>query len=157
MLTYAQQAAHLKPDWICTTRRCLSQSNKNVLINVPKANVYRFGDVNSSTPVFRGLEWLVQEGESWAIVGSGPGEKSALFKMLLGHLRISPHPPPPGGLFPFLSETHSDPLQSISIVSFGNRRRTSGGAFYDYSSRYGAVQEEDRITLRQNMFPETMP
>ncbi|THU88807.1 P-loop containing nucleoside triphosphate hydrolase protein [Dendrothele bispora CBS 962.96] len=157
MLTYSQQVAHLKPNWIYAPRRCLSQSNKNVLINVSKANVYRFGDVNSSTPLFRGLEWLVQEGESWAIVGSGSGEKSALFKMLLGHLRISPHPPPPGGLFPFLSETHSDPLQSISIVSFGNRRRTSGGAFYDYSARYGAVQEEDRVTLRQNMFPETMP
>jgi ABC-type sugar transport system ATPase subunit len=77
--------------------------------------------------------------------------------MLLGHLRISPHPPPPGGLFPFSSKTGADPLQSISIVSFGNRRRTSGGAFYDYSARYGAVQEEDRITLRQNMFPETLP
>ncbi|THU82288.1 hypothetical protein K435DRAFT_457437 [Dendrothele bispora CBS 962.96] len=37
------------------------------------------------------------------------------------------------------------------------KRRTSGGAFYDHSARYGAFQKENRITLRQNMFPETMP
>jgi hypothetical protein len=81
--------------------------------------------------------------------------------MLLGHLRISPVPPPPDGLFPFLSKPSlglsRDPLDCISIVSFGNRRRAAGGAFYDYTARYGAVREEDRITLRQSMFPETQP
>ncbi|KAK0465511.1 P-loop containing nucleoside triphosphate hydrolase protein [Desarmillaria tabescens] len=63
-------------------------------------------------------------------------------------------PPPPGGLFPFLFPR--DPQMHVSVVSFGNRRRSSGGAFYDYTARYGAVQEEDRITLRQHMFPETL-
>lgn len=81
--------------------------------------------------------------------------------MLLGHLRVSPAPPPPDGMFPFLSQPSSgmsrDPLDCVSIVSFGNRRRAAGGAFYDYSARYGAVREEDRITLRQTMFPETLP
>lgn len=81
--------------------------------------------------------------------------------MLLGHLRISPSPP--AGLFPFLSAPASspgsgpwrDPSACISVVSFTHRQRSSGGAFYDYTARYGAVREEDRITLRQNMFPET--
>lgn len=77
--------------------------------------------------------------------------------MLLGHLRI--YPPPTGGLFPFLSPPSSgpwhDPSLSISIVSFAHRPRSSGGGFYDYTARYGAVREEDRITLRQNMFPDT--
>lgn len=41
------------------------------------------------------------------------------------------------------------------MVSFAHRPRSSGGAFYDYTARYGAVREEDRITLRQNMFPDT--
>lgn len=78
--------------------------------------------------------------------------------MLLGHLRIAP--PPPDGMFPFLSQTSGsswDPLDCVSIVSFGNRRRAAGSAFYDYTARYGAVREEDRITLRQSMFPETHP
>jgi len=41
------------------------------------------------------------------------------------------------------------------MVSFAHRPRSSGGAFYDYTARYGAVREEDRITLRQHMFPDT--
>lgn len=72
--------------------------------------------------------------------------------MLLGHRRISPHPPPPG-LYPGLSKVESE--FPVSLVSFANRRR-SGGAFYDYTARYGAVQDQDRITLRQHMFPETI-
>lgn len=80
-----------------------------------------------------------------------------LSKTLLGHLRIAPTPPPPGGLFPALTESGHDPFTSLVFVSFGNRRRVAGGEFYDYSARYGAVREEDSITLRQSMFPETIP
>lgn len=76
--------------------------------------------------------------------------------MLLGHLRITPSPP--AGLFPFLFDPSSgswrDPLTCVSIVSFAHRPRASGGAFYDYSARYGAVREEDRVTLRESMFSE---
>ncbi|KAJ7247172.1 P-loop containing nucleoside triphosphate hydrolase protein [Mycena haematopus] len=124
-----------------------------VVLNIPKANVYRFGDANNrATPVFRDLEWTVKTNESWGVVGSGSGEKSSLFDMLMGHLRIDPPPPPPMGLFPFLSAA-GDPHNSVGMVSFANKR-TVGGAFYDYTARYGAVREEDRITLRQSMFPE---
>ena len=42
----------------------------------------------------------------------------------------------------------------MSLVSFAHRPRASGGTFYDYTARYGAVREEDRITLRQSLFPE---
>lgn len=125
------------------------------VVSIPKADVYRFGDANAtSTPVFRDLDWTVKEGESWAVIGLASHEKHDFFQMLLGNLRISPYPSPPGGLFPFLSPR--DPQAHVSVVSFGNRRRGSGGAFYDYTARYGAVQEEDRITLRQHMFPETL-
>lgn len=40
------------------------------------------------------------------------------------------------------------------MVSFAHRPRSSGQGFYDYTARYGAVLEEDRVTLRQNMFPD---
>ena len=42
----------------------------------------------------------------------------------------------------------------MCLVSFAHRSRASGGAFYDYTARYGAVRDEDRVTLRQSMFPE---
>ncbi|KAG5643206.1 hypothetical protein DXG03_001370, partial [Asterophora parasitica] len=113
---------------------------------------------------FRDLQWTVQENDAWAVIGSGSGEKATLFQTLLGHLRISPAPPPPGGLFPFLSSPSEDPnasardpYSSIALVSFSHRPRTTGGAFYDFTARYGAVRESDRLTLRQSMFPETVP
>ncbi|KAF7969618.1 hypothetical protein HWV62_26789 [Athelia sp. TMB] len=126
------------------------------------AHVYRFGDSNRASPVFKDLQWTVHEGESWAIISAGRGnQKTTLLQMLLGHLRISPSPPT--GLFPFLSAPSSgtedapwrDPSAHISIVSFAHRPRSSGGEFYDYTARYGAVREEDRVTLRQSIFPNT--
>ncbi|KAJ7881296.1 P-loop containing nucleoside triphosphate hydrolase protein [Mycena olivaceomarginata] len=132
-------------------------STSATVLNIPRADVYRFGDANRATPVFRDLQWSIKSNESWAVVGSGSGEKSSVFDMLMGHLRIHPSPPPPAGLFPFLSQADAprDPHDCVSIVSFANKR-TAGGAFYDYTARYGAVREEDRITLRQSMFPETI-
>ncbi|KAJ3733162.1 P-loop containing nucleoside triphosphate hydrolase protein [Lentinula guzmanii] len=130
---------------------------KETIINIPNASVYRFGDGKYAQPLFQDLTWTVKEGESWAVIGSGGGgEKTVLFNTLLGRYRIAPHPPPPGGLFPFLSCAGLDPYSEVSTVSFGHRQ-PAGGAFYDYSARYGAVHEEDRLTLRQHMFPQTIP
>ncbi|KAF5381487.1 hypothetical protein D9757_008161 [Collybiopsis confluens] len=127
----------------------------------PHSQIQRiqFGDIKHSQPLFRDIEWTVKEGERWAVVdGGGGGEKNVLFNTLLGRYRISPHPPPPGGLFPFLTLAGRDPYSDISIVSFGHRSQGGGGGeFYDYSARYGAVQEQDRLTLRQSLFPETIP
>ena len=58
-----------------------SSQNINTVLHVPKANVYRFGDSNNSRPVFCDLQWTVKDGESWAVVGSGSGQKTALFQV----------------------------------------------------------------------------
>ena len=67
-------------------------------------------------------------------------------------MRISP--PPPGGPLPSLSLKPRPINESVYLVSFAHRTRASGGAFYDYTARYGAVRDEDCVTLRQSMFPE---
>jgi ABC-type cobalamin/Fe3+-siderophores transport system ATPase subunit len=69
--------------------------------------------------------------------------------MLLGHTRIAP--PPPTGLYPFLTASQRDPHDLIAHVSFSPQRSASGGAFYDFTARYGAVREEDRTTLRESL------
>ena len=69
-------------------------------------------------------------------------------------MRIAPPPPPPCGLFPFLSDPPRDAHAAISLVSFAHRPSSAGSVFYDYTARYGAVWEEDRITLRESMFGE---
>ncbi|KAI5122342.1 hypothetical protein M0805_002509 [Coniferiporia weirii] len=136
------------------TRSLSSKPNDDTIINIPRADVYRFGDGNRAAPVFKDLEWTVKEGESWAIVGPAGSEKTHLLEMLLGYMRLSPAPS--GGLYPFLarSDPPRSPHDSIAHVSFIAQRRAAGGAFYDYTARYGAVREDDRVTLREALFAE---
>ncbi|KIK57609.1 hypothetical protein GYMLUDRAFT_246950 [Collybiopsis luxurians FD-317 M1] len=83
---------------------------------IPKPFVRCFGHGKHIQPLFPDLAWKVKEGESWAVAGSGGGgEKAIVFNTLFGHYRISPHPPPPGGLFPFLHLTGPDPYSEVSI------------------------------------------
>lgn len=56
-------------------------ATQNAILHIPKANVYRFGDPNNARPVFQDLQWTINDGESWAVVGSGSGEKIALFQV----------------------------------------------------------------------------
>ncbi|KAG6382057.1 P-loop containing nucleoside triphosphate hydrolase protein [Boletus reticuloceps] len=135
-----------------TLKRSYTSPAKNILVHIPKCNIYRFGDSNISPPVFRNVNWTMKEGESWAVIGRGFNQKTALLQTLRGHMRIAP--PPPGGLFPFLSDPPRDAHAAISFVSFAHRPSSAGSAFYDYTARYGAVREEDRITLRESMFGE---
>lgn len=74
--------------------------------------------------------------------------------MLLGYMRISPAPP--DGTFPFLTrgQPPRNPHDCVSRVSFTAQRRSADGSFYDYTARYGAVREDDRLTLRQTLFSQ---
>jgi len=51
------------------------------VLQILRSNVYRFGDPNFAAPVFRDVEWTISEGESWAVVGTGSKEKSALLQV----------------------------------------------------------------------------
>ncbi|CAE6472123.1 unnamed protein product [Rhizoctonia solani] len=126
---------------LCSTRRF-----SDLIVNIPRSNMYRFGDGQRAIPTLREVEWTVKEGESWIITGS---QRNDVVEMLLGHARITP--PPPDGLYPFLTASGRDPHDLISHVSFTPQRHASGGAFYDFTARYGAVREEDRITLRESL------
>ena len=74
--------------------------------------------------------------------------------MLLGYMRISPSPP--DGMFPFLTlgQPPRNPHDCVSRVSFTAQRRSADGSFYDYTARYGAVREDDRLTLRETLFSQ---
>lgn len=51
------------------------------IIHIPKSNIYRFGDSNKSSPVFKDLEWTVRDGENWAIVGPAGSGKSMVLEV----------------------------------------------------------------------------
>ncbi|KAF8901898.1 P-loop containing nucleoside triphosphate hydrolase protein [Gymnopilus junonius] len=151
--------------WTTLTRGYSSTTKGPPIISIPPgSNIYAFGaPSHTRTPLLSHLAWTVNEGEAWAVVsgsGSGGGGKSAIFKTLLGHTRISPPThemqgrwAESGGLYPFLSHPTIDPYTRISFVSF--RQRTGGGdagAFFDYTARYGAMrEEEDKITVRDTL------
>ncbi|KAG1866991.1 hypothetical protein C8R48DRAFT_761311 [Suillus tomentosus] len=105
-----------------------NRAHTKSIVQIPRSNIYRFGDPNFAAPVFHDVEWTINKGESWAVI-SGSKQKTAFY--------------PP-----------CDPHNCVAIVSFAHRPRAAGGAFYDYTSRYGAVREEDHITLRESMFGE---
>ncbi|KAF9650289.1 P-loop containing nucleoside triphosphate hydrolase protein [Thelephora ganbajun] len=104
---------------------------------------------------FEDCDMVVEEGQAWVVVGTSGAGKDVLLQSLLGHTRIHPSPPPPGGLFPFLTlrPTPLDPCKFVSLVSFSHRPKFQTG-FWDYSARYGAVWDEDKRTLRETLFPE---
>jgi ABC-type molybdenum transport system ATPase subunit/photorepair protein PhrA len=58
-----------------------AHSGPSNIVRIPNANVYRFGDPDGARPVLRAVDWTVREGESWAVVGSGAGEKTALLEV----------------------------------------------------------------------------
>ena len=64
-------------------------------------------------------------------------------------MRISP--PPPGGPLLSLLLKPRPISESVSLVCASN---ASGCVLYDYTARCGAVRDEDRVTLRQTMFPD---
>lgn len=67
------------------------------------------------------------------------------------------HPPP----HPFLEVLHPyiSPSQAIRLVSFSSRLSSAyvssaSNAFVDFSTRYGAIREEDRVTLYESLMAE---
>ncbi|KZT37288.1 P-loop containing nucleoside triphosphate hydrolase protein [Sistotremastrum suecicum HHB10207 ss-3] len=120
------------------------------ILSLKSSNAFNFGDGDAATPVLRDVSWTINDGESWAVVGSS--YKDAVINLLTGHLRISPSPPV--GLYPFLSQLDppSDSHDSVALVSFATRLKAAGGAFYDFSARYGALRDEERITLRESLY-----
>ena len=69
-------------------------------------------------------------------------------------LEIQGHWAKNGGLYPFLATSSEDPYSRIAHVSFRQRSGADAGAFFDYTTRYGAVRDEaDRVTLRGTLYP----
>jgi ABC-type iron transport system FetAB ATPase subunit len=146
------------------------------IIRIPKSSIHPFGDPSNQRPILQNVDWTINEGEAWAVMSASSGDsgKSAIFqvrpelsvceisslienlKTLQGHLRIlsDPKDPPQHGLYPFLGRD-IDPYSRVSAVSFSHNSNR-GGAFYDYTARYGAIRDEDALTLRESMFPESI-
>lgn len=72
-----------------------SNKNRSTILRIPTADVYRFGDGGKATPVFKELDWTINEGESWAIVGPAGNEKSHLLEVKSMVFLRKKYPPKP--------------------------------------------------------------
>ncbi|BEI82756.1 hypothetical protein CcaverHIS002_0306240 [Cutaneotrichosporon cavernicola] len=125
----------------------------------PSARVLPFGTakVEDKEALLRFPEggWRINEGgeEGWAIVGDAPGRRLAV-ETVLGRHRIAPNTPPPGPLPVNAKHTPSAAIDKeawkpVQYLAFAKPSTT--GEFTDYTARYGALQEEDKMTVRQRL------
>ncbi|WWC72044.1 uncharacterized protein I206_106004 [Kwoniella pini CBS 10737] len=125
----------------------------------PNALIHRLGSPNTSisTALLRFPEqgWTINKDnkEGWAIVGDSEGRKLAIDTLLSRH-RIHPLTPPPGP-FPYLSNLPSSIKGELStykpIRHLAFSRPTPTGEFTDFTARYGALLEEDKLTFLENL------
>ena len=122
------------------------------LFSARNALFYSFG--SSKQPIYaNALNWdLHADPKSiWAV--TGPSANTFLSSTLLGRARSSPIE---GRRWPFLEGKEGYLLdQVIQRVAFKTRLEARGpsvsGEFTDYTSRYGGLREEDRLTLFEHL------
>ncbi|GMK56684.1 hypothetical protein CspeluHIS016_0305240 [Cutaneotrichosporon spelunceum] len=125
----------------------------------PSARVLPFGTakVEDKDALLRFPEagWNINEDgeEGWAIVGDGPGRRLAV-ETVLGRHRIAPNTPSPGPLPVNAKRAPSsaidkDAWKPVQYLAFA--KPSAMGEFTDYTARYGALQEEDKMTVRQRL------
>lgn len=122
------------------------------LFSARNALFYSFGA--SKQPIYaNALNWDLHADPKtiWAV--TGPSANTFLSSTLLGRARASPIE---GRRWPFLEGKEGYLLdQVIQRVAFKTRLEARGpsvsGEFTDYTSRYGGLREEDRLTLFEHL------
>jgi hypothetical protein len=137
------------------------------LVRFPaRTAVFRFGapsTASRASALLRFEEGLTipKEGkQGWAIVGDGDGRRLAVEvsqqlskadeQTLLSRHRIQPIPPPPG-LFPYITSLTPTSSDTKLIRHLAFARPPPTGEFTDFTARYGALQEEDKLSFRQTL------
>ncbi|WWC94911.1 hypothetical protein V866_001763 [Kwoniella sp. B9012] len=139
------------------------------LVRLPSnALIHRFGSPNTSSANallrFPSQGWTINRSnrEGWAVVGDSEGRKLAVETLLSRH-RIHPLPPPPGP-FPHITSLLSSSSSSTGEISsykpirhLAFSRPPSSGEFTDFTARYGALQEEDKLSFRETLLSTLHP
>lgn len=129
-----------------------------------RTSCFPFG-VPSNEPslaTFRELSWTVSDSACWAILSSStaPG-RAHLVDAIRAQARFHP---PASVSHPILDALPPIPRAArdggpraatvddiLQLVSFRTRLSSSGGEFDDYTARYYAIRDEDKLTVRQHL------
>jgi len=145
--------------------RSTAPSERPSLFRLTNATVLPFGSSDREPqPTFSNLSLdIADDGSCWAILSTSlSGTNTA--NLLLALQDHATFRPPGAGAFPFLAALPPRPrpdaqggpreatvADAVKLVSFKTRLAGSGGEFQDYSARYGAIRDEDRLTLRAHL------
>ncbi|ORX40598.1 P-loop containing nucleoside triphosphate hydrolase protein [Kockovaella imperatae] len=133
----------------------------------PNATIHRLGTASTARKELALLRfppagWTIDRdttpARGWAIVGDSEGRRLAVETLLSRH-RIHPITSPPGP-FPYITHISTPPSpfsnenvfntsKPVRHLSFA--RPPTTGEFTDFTARYGALQEDDKITFRQTL------
>ncbi len=99
--------------------------------------------------LFRDLNWILHDGETWAIVGPVASGKTSLAELLLGHLPLSA-----GTItYPFLDHLATDkqpapwPADVLRVVSFKEDSWLFSYSRHYYQQRFNFIEPHDDLTL----------
>ncbi|KAG2176315.1 hypothetical protein INT43_005549 [Umbelopsis isabellina] len=124
-------------------------SLQKTLIEFDNANVHRFGN---KKPAFKNLNWKLQDGERWVVVGPVSAGKSTFAEAVSGKHLVQPLS---AGRWPFISKEKSPyPSDHVKLVSFReNSSLFSYGKHY-YQERFNFSDPENDITLRSYLLKD---
>lgn len=163
----ARNGLHQRSLLSTTSQLCSSSSaERPSLFRLDKATIRPFGGSSEreSTPTFTNLSLEIKDDNScWAILSTAQTSNNTanLLHALQDQARFDP---PESGGFPLLATVPRRPWPEeqggprvatvhdvVKLVSFKTRLAGSGGEFQDYSARYGAIRDEDKLTLRNHL------
>lgn len=155
------------PSYACL-RRYFSAENdvphRPAIVEIANATVFPFGvpTDDASKASMRGLSLTIADSDCWAVLSaSTAAHKATLISTIRGYNRVEPRgarrypilaslplrPRPPGQGPP--REAEIDDV--IQYVHFRTRLAQTGSGFQDYTARYYAIRDEDKVTLRESL------
>lgn len=146
--------------WLgCVVRRSIHSSSHKPLLTLTKAHIPGLkGTIHDYEAKVTSLTWSILDGaqnECWAIIGptssnAGAHVRQKIIDVVLG--RYSPRAANTSNAPP--SCTHmldTLPREAVAYVPFETPSGNFGGEFIDYTTRYGSIRDEDRVTLFESL------
>ncbi|KAI5478478.1 ABC transporter [Pseudohyphozyma bogoriensis] len=139
-------------------------ATKPSIFKTNNTTIFPFGCPSNepSLATFSSLSFEITDSSCWAILSSSSSTtKSHLVDAILARARFDP---PSSASYPILKtlpwierqKKDGGPREPtvedvIQFVSFKTRLGGSGGGFDDYTARYYAIREEDKLTLKEHL------